>query len=71
MKQDITTSYLIASADDRQVATEPFLGEHEQNKPSPVLKKKTKFGPALCWDIEDLKTALMILNENEEIRHME
>ena len=35
------------------------------------LVKKAKKSPALSWDIEDLKTSLMNLNENEEIRHME
>ena len=35
------------------------------------LVKRTERSPALSWDIEDLKTALMTLNENEEIRHME
>ena len=30
-----------------------------------------KPGRKLNWDIEDLKTALLKLNENDEIRHMQ
>ena len=37
---------------------------------NPALKKKVNPGRKLNWDIEDLKTALLKLNENDEIRHM-
>lgn len=58
---------LLKSLGESKRKIQSLLDEESDNK-SP--KKKRTPGKKLEWDIDDLKTAMMELNENEEIRTM-